>query len=206
MGKQDKKEAGTYHHGNLREALVTNAINLLEQDGVAALSLRRIARDSGVSQAAPYGHFRNKKDLLIAVCVQGTEWFGDYMRREATGRKGADYLAGLATGYIHFALEHPALFQLMSTRPVSESVDDAGIAPAVFIDGYQMLAAGLADSPLDHFGSDQRGLDLPLAWGQVHGVTNLLLEGRITPETYGFEDQESFVNAIVNRFLQNFPR
>ena len=203
MSVLDKKKLGKYHHGNLRATLIASAVNLLEIEGVAALSLRRIARESGVSEAAPYSHFRNKKDLLTAVCVEGTVWFGQYMQRKAAGRQGIDYLAGLATGYIHFAMDHPALFQLMNTRNVSESLDDEGRVPKVFAEGYEMLAAGLAAAPLQHFGVDQQQLDIPLAWAQVYGLANLLLEGRITPEAYGFDDLESFIEALVNKFLQN---
>jgi len=203
MGNQNKKKAGAYHHGNLRTALVSGAVKLLEAEGVAALSLRRVARNAGVSQAAPYGHFSDKEDLLSAVCVQGTEWFGDYMRRAAAGREGPDYIAGLAMGYIRFALDHPALFQLMNTRPPSAAADETGAVPAVFLEGYDMLVNAVTDSPLSHFGPEQRQLDVPLAWGQVHGIANLLLERRIAPETFGFADLESFVTAIVNKFLQN---
>ncbi len=97
MGKSDNSKMGKYHHGNLREALISNAVTIIEQDGVQALTLRRVARDTGVSQAAPYSHFRDKNDLITAVCLEGTKWFGEYMRREAAGREGPDYLAGLAS-------------------------------------------------------------------------------------------------------------
>lgn len=203
MSKPNRKKTGSYHHGNLREALVTNAVNLLENEGVSALTLRRIARESGVSQAAPYSHFRNKNDLLTAVCITGTEWFGEYMAREAAGKQGAAYLAGLGIGYIHFALDHPALFRLMNTRDVAEAVDESGRVPDVFNEGYQMLTNALADAPLQHFGSNQQQLDVPLAWGYVHGIAHLLLEGRITPEAFGFDDLESFIQATVKRFLQS---
>jgi AcrR family transcriptional regulator len=89
--KTDKSKKENYHHGNLREALITNAVTILEDDGVEALTLRRVARDTGVSQAAPYSHFRDKKDLITAVCLEGTKWFGEYMSREAAGRAGRDY-------------------------------------------------------------------------------------------------------------------
>ena len=52
---------------------------------------------------------------MTAVCIEGTEWFGAYMSKAAAGRQGIDRIAGLANGYIHFALDHPALFHLMCT-------------------------------------------------------------------------------------------
>lgn len=180
-------------------------MTILEESGVEALSLRRVARDTGVSQAAPYSHFRDKNDLITAVCLEGTKWFGEYMSREAAGRDGPDYLAGLAIGHIRFALDHRALFRLMSTTDISEAVAKVADAPKVLMEGYLMLANGLAVSPLLHFGSEQQQLDIPLAWAQVYGLTNLLVERRITPQAHGFDDLESFVVALVNRFLQNPP-
>ena len=203
MSANGEQQGSRYHHGNLREALIANAIKLIEAEGVAALSLRRIARDTGVSQAAPYSHFPSKKDLITAVCIEGTKWFGESMRRSAEGRHGVDYLAGLAIGHINFALAHPALFHLMSTRDVSEAADATGKVPEIFDEGYQMMVAALVRTPLPHFGIEQQQLNIPLAWSQVYGLSNLLIEGRITPQTYGFSDLEAFVVAVIDRFLQN---
>jgi hypothetical protein len=65
------------------------------------------------------------------------------------------------------------------------------------------MANDLAATPLTHFGKEQQQLDIPLAWAQVYGLSNLLIEGRIAPQDYGFEDLESFIAAVANRFLQN---
>ena len=199
----EHNQKGKYHHGDLRRALISAAIDILESEGVTALTLRRVARETGVSQAAPYTHFRDKTDLLTAVCINGTHWFGEYMKREADGKTGADYLAGLASGHIHFATEHPALFRLMSTRDVAESLDESGRIPEIFHEGYRILAEGLATAPLDHFGSANRQLDIPLAWAQIYGISNLLIEGRVSPQTYGFDDETNFISALVHRFLGN---
>jgi len=205
MTEHKQKKTSKYHHGNLREALINNAVKILEEEGLAALTLRRVARDTGVSQAAPYSHFRNKRNLITAVCAEGTKWFGEYMSREAAGRTGADYLAGLAVGHIRFALEHPALFRLMSTTDISETISDVGQAPEILVEGYLLMANALAVAPLTHFGKDQPQLDIPLAWAQVYGLSNLLIEGRIAPQDFGFEDLDGFIAAVVNRFLQNMP-
>ena len=192
-----------YHHGNLREALIGNAVKILEEEGIEALTLRRVARASGVSQAAPYSHFSDKRALITAVCAQGTKWLGEFMAREAADKSGTDYLAGLAVGHIRFALGHPALFRLMSTTDISESISDVGEAPEILIEGYLLMANALAATPLDHFGKGPSGLDIPIAWAQVYGLSNLLIEGRIVPENYGFKDLDSFVVAVLNRFLSN---
>ena len=139
MIKPNKSKTRNYHHGNLREALIGSAMTILEENGVEALTLRRVARDTDVSQAAPYSHFRDKNDLITAVCLEGTKLFGEYMSREAAGREGPDYLAGLAVGHIRFALDHRALFRLMSTTDISEAVENVADAPRVLTEGYLML-------------------------------------------------------------------
>ena len=102
----------------------------------------------------------------------------------SSGRqKGLEYLAGLAIGHVEFALEHPALFRLMSTGPISQSLDAQGNLPEIFNEGYQLMLSGLAAAPLKHFGSGERQLDAPIAWAQIYGISNLLIEGRISPET-----------------------
>ena len=201
MRTNEEKDASGYHHGDLRRALIGSAINILESEGEAALTMRRIARDIGVSQAAPYSHFKNKRDLLTAVCIEGTVWFGDSMKAQAAGKQGLEYLAGLAIGHVQFALEHPALFRLMSTRDVSESLDERGNLPEIFNEGYQLMLSGLAAAPLEHLGANEPQLDAPIAWAQIYGLSNLLIEGRVTPETYGFDNVAQFVDALVGHFL-----
>ena len=201
MQISEAKASDHYHHGDVRRALIGRAINIIESEGEAALTMRRIARDAGVSQAAPYSHFKNKTDLLTAVCVEGTVWFGDCMKARAAGKQGLEYLAGLAVGHVQFALEHPALLRLMSTRPISESLDAQGNLPEIFNEGYQLMLSGLAAAPLKHFGSDERQLDAPIAWVQIYGISNLLIEGRINPETFDFDNVKEFVNALLGNFL-----
>ena len=186
MVQQTEAKIPKYHHGNLREALIGNAVKILEEEGIEALTLRRVARASGVSQAAPYSHFSDKRATITAVCAQGTKWLGESMVREAADKSGTDYLAGLAVGHIRFALKHPALFRLMSTTDISESISDVGEAPEILIEGYLLMATALAATPLDHFGKGLSGLDIPIAWAQVYGLSNLLIEGKIIHKTMAF--------------------
>ena len=66
-------EAKPYHHGDLRRALVEAAERILENEGPSALSLRAVAREAGVSAAAPYHHFKDKNELLAAIAQEGFE-------------------------------------------------------------------------------------------------------------------------------------
>ena len=104
----DPAKTNAYHHGNLRQSLVDSAVAILEQDGVPGLSLRAVAKASGVSQAAPYSHFSNKQSLLAEVARVGYVRFCERMAQEL--ERDDNRLVGLGKGYVFFALENPALF------------------------------------------------------------------------------------------------
>jgi len=107
-------EPRPYHHGDLKAALVEAADRLLEREGLNALSLRAVAREAGVSAAAPYHHFKDKNELLLAVAKQGFETMGDYMRKCAEGIEDTKArLNRIGVAYVCFARDHPALYHLM---------------------------------------------------------------------------------------------
>ncbi|MCS0603606.1 TetR/AcrR family transcriptional regulator [Streptomyces sp. LP11] len=105
---------GSYHHGNLRSALLEQAEVVLARSGVAGLSLRGLARDLGVSHAAPTRHFRDRQAVLDALVVTG---FTDLNRRmrAAAGTSGSveERLGELGRVYVRFATERAALLGLM---------------------------------------------------------------------------------------------
>src|SRR5690625_1859557 len=102
-----------YHHGDLRETLCDAAEQLLAEGGTANLSLRAAARLSGVSQAAPYAHFKDKQALLAAVGTRGFNRLADYLSRAEHAGAPSDRTRLLGRAYVAFALDHPMLFRLM---------------------------------------------------------------------------------------------
>ena len=187
-----------YHHGNLRQALILEAIRLLETEGLVGLSLRRVAREVGVSQAAPYSHFKDKQALLLAVCAAGYERFSARMRTEVGTATGPAHIAGLGRGYIHFALENPALFQLMFEGDHKE-VSGGAAAEPTFGEGYRMLDRGLAQFPIPYFEDD--ALSRAISWGVVHGLAQLLLSGRMKPAHHGYDDMDDFIRSTMDKFV-----
>jgi AcrR family transcriptional regulator len=105
-----------YHHGNLREALLRRAQEVVRERGVAALSLRELARDIGVSHAAPRRHFADRRALLDALALAGFARLGEALAAAARGADPDD-LAGsfraLALGYVDFAVSDADLLELM---------------------------------------------------------------------------------------------
>jgi AcrR family transcriptional regulator len=104
-----------YHHGNLRAALIQGGLELIEEGGIHALTLRDIGSRLGVSRAAPYRHFKDKADLLSAISQAGFIVFGNVIakaKRSAADDFGAQ-LEAMMIAYVRFANEHRAQFEAM---------------------------------------------------------------------------------------------
>jgi AcrR family transcriptional regulator len=132
--------ARPYHHGNLREALLHAGESALESGGVQNLSLRELAREVGVSHAAPRRHFSDKQALLDALALAGFERFGTTLDRAVAdaGPGFEDRLLGLARAYVAFATEQPALIELMFA-----SKHEAGAPPELAEAGERAFAPAL---------------------------------------------------------------
>src|SRR5277367_6148177 len=101
-----------YHHGDLRRALLRAAIVIIEREGPSALSLRAVAREAGVSPAAPYHHFKDKSDLLNAIAEAGFEALGDAIKAAVTADT-ENKMGTIGVAYVKFARENPALYRVM---------------------------------------------------------------------------------------------
>lgn len=154
----------TYHHGDLRTALVNAGRAILARDGLSALSLRACAREAGVSHAAPHHHFRNIAELLSAIAASG---FDDFVAALETGSEHApnarEKLIAMGKAYVSFAERDPALYRVMF-----------GVeAPNVKTEGL-MLAMDRAWDQLYEAvrrltGKANASGDAMLVWSVVHG-------------------------------------
>ena len=104
----------TYHHGELRPALLRAAAKILEKEGREAISLRDLARRAGVSHAAPYRHFADRQALLAALAEDGFALLAAELQGKAWREQ--------AVAYLRFALANPERFRLMFTLPVPDSL------------------------------------------------------------------------------------
>jgi AcrR family transcriptional regulator len=152
----------TYHHGNLRPALLRAAGKMLEREGPAGISLRDAARRAGVSHNAPYRHFPDRDALLAELAAQGFEMLGDAMRDRAGNEMGE--------AYVRFALEHPQRFRLMfgGTLPLAKHDHLRDAASAT----YQALVKAFGELPKPE-------LAAAAAWALVHGLAHLKLDGHL---------------------------
>ena len=112
----------TYHHGNLKEELVKIACRLCEKDGYNKLSIRSLAKESKVSQTAPYRHFKTKEDLYAAVVKEGFDKLNKEMS-SIESKNPKNYLINCGKSYINFGLKNSNTYDLMFGTAVKNYAD-----------------------------------------------------------------------------------
>ena len=189
-----KDPARPYHHGDLRRALLDAAVEAIESDGPAELSLRDLARRIGVSHAAPAHHFGDKTGLLTALATEGYALLGDELRR-AWERTHSFLEVGVA--YVGFAVAHRAHFEVMY-RPELHRVDDPALEAAR--DATASLLYGSAETA-----GAASSLEAGLAgWSLMHGVAWLWLN-RALPDQLG-DDPEQIARTLGNYLFGSPPK
>jgi AcrR family transcriptional regulator len=159
----------SYHHGNLRRAVLDAALAATSETGPTGWSLRELARRAGVSHAAPIHHFGDKTGVLTAIAVEGYRLFADCL--ELAG----DDFVEVGVAYVHFATSHRAHFEVMF-RPDLYRTDDPDVRSAE-TRAREVLVTGarrLSSAP-----EQDRAITLA-AWSIAHGFAALWLNGEIT--------------------------
>lgn len=173
----------SYHHGDLRQALLTAAKELIAEAGIENLSLRKLAERAGVSRTAPYHHFSDKNDLLCAIAAQG------FLRRHQEARDtfnnsrltAEEKFAEFICGYIKFAANNPEEYELMFGRNIwkqnNSTQELRDVAYPCFqhqlemITSWQQMGLISGDNPLR---------TSQVIWGAVHGIAKLWIDGIYT--------------------------
>jgi AcrR family transcriptional regulator len=111
-----------YHHGNLRKALLDAAFRIVDEEGSDKISMRALAREAGVSSAAPFRHFADKQVLLDAVAEEAAAELERKLNESASDSSDAlTQFRSMTVAYVRFAAEHPALFDLIHSRKSASS-------------------------------------------------------------------------------------
>lgn len=169
-----------YHHGDLRAALVSEGLRQLEASGAAALSLRALAKATGVSPNAPYRHFADKTALMGALAAMGFEKFADAIVAAADGPAKAA-LRAQGRAYLDFALAHPALYRLMFSPYGYSLTSDTCQREA--IRAFGSLIATAARAHEEGWKTRVPLVDAVLAyWSALHGWAGLVGDQLVPPE------------------------
>jgi AcrR family transcriptional regulator len=186
-----------YHHGNLRRALLEQAERTLRERGVEALSLRELARETGVSHGAPRRHFADRQALLDALAVAGFERLGAELRAGA-GEAEEDFqarLQGTAAAYIRFATRDAALLELMFAgkhRDPSGALEEA--AERAFAVLFELILQGQAEGALEAGEPKRVGLVL---FATIQGIVALVSGGMVAED-----EVEELAGDAIAHFLR----
>lgn len=122
---------GRYHHGDLAEALVSAAVDLIAEQGTMDISVREVARRAGVSPGAPFRHYKNKAALMTAVAEQAMSRLSQSVEDAVARRAGGDPLnqiEAIGVGYLDWAISNPVHFKIVSARDVIDFAEFDAVA------------------------------------------------------------------------------
>jgi AcrR family transcriptional regulator len=166
----------SYHHGNLRLALLDAAAAEVQAVGASQLSLRELARRAGVSHAAPAHHFKDKRGLFTALAAEG---FRMLHERTSEALTHPNALVGTGRCYVEFALDHPGHFAVMFDVSLLDADDpdyerERGAAFEVLFEAIRRATRVSED--------DELARQTVAAWLAVHGLATLWLSGNLPYE------------------------
>jgi AcrR family transcriptional regulator len=167
----------TYHHGNLHEALVLRGIEILDAEGAAALSLRRAAREAGVSQTAPLHHFDGKVGYLAAIAAHGFRMlFEERIHALRNKTDPHERLLGVMMAHLRFAIDHGSLFHVMFGPDIPNKTKFPELEQAA------RRSYGILETCVGEYLSS-RGVSLVrvrpaalAAWTACHGLATLMVD------------------------------
>jgi AcrR family transcriptional regulator len=189
-----------YHHGDLRRALLDAAEAVLERVGPSGLSLRAVAREAGVSPAAPYHHFKDKDELMLAVGKTGFAKLNVALAAAATAHSDlGERLSDIGLAYVEFAQEHPATYQVMydcdrrvDAMPDSEEHDKSGFA--MVKDAIREAAGGEISEVDAH-------LAAIAAWCAVHGLAEMRGFAEFQTLKSELGGEEAFLRGVLSHIM-----
>jgi len=184
MSEPDSSERKSYHHGNLRAALIEAALDLITEKGPTGFTLAEAARAAGVSPAAPYRHFKGREDLIAELALAGFDMFADLLEHAFTkGPTGSalDAFYRVGRAYLAFARRYPGHYIAMFESGVSI----AGNSELTHVSNRAMdVLTRAAEALMAHIPANKRPPAIMVSyhiWAMSHGIVELFARG--TPGT-----------------------
>ena len=207
--KRVPAEPRAYHHGDLRRVLIDAALELTEQGGDEAVSVREAARRAGVSPGAPFRHFPTRAALMTAVAEEAQRRFRAEIEAATAATAAKDPLTRLRAfgiGYLRWALRHPAHFEVISNGKYfshGQSAAVAGDNNELIARTEQLLAEAFAQGQL-------RAVDLRTARiagrALVYGFGRMKIDGHFPRWGIADAEAEQMAEAIVTLFIDGIAR
>lgn len=213
MKKRSSPGPRSYHHGDLRRAIVAAAVELVRETQSVEFSIRELARRAGVSHNAPYKHFADKRELLAAVSAFGFDALA--MRMAATAKvRGSPRkrLTTMARQYVRQGIENPALYRLMFGGYLTGAEEDrpdvemtAAAATRALL--AEAITEGALGEPIPSIGKNERKIDgaILVYWSLLHGLTLLLIDRLVGPKEKAEELSESVWEGMIDGLATRIP-
>jgi AcrR family transcriptional regulator len=189
-----RKPQSTYHHGDLRQALVQAALREAEQGGPEAISLKALAKDLGVSQPAPYRHFADRDALLQAVTAEAFRQFNAILREAIAKPSRRSKLSRFAQAALDFGLRRHGIYRLMFASRIMACVPKGSELHSAAMETFDLLLEAL-EAPAIGYLRERSALKI---WAALHGVVMLAEQGLLTGEV-GQISREELVEEIVEQ-------
>jgi AcrR family transcriptional regulator len=194
----------TYHHGNLREVLISSALEILKEGTLQDLSLRALARKAGVSQTAPYRHFEDKEALIVVLIQEGSMILQQEMIKACQiSEEPIEQLIDMGVSYYDFSQNHPAHFRLM----FSGSLENRDKYAHIFEEeqkGYDVLDAVVTRCMEKSATCDLSAQMVRLTcWSLVHGLASLILNDVMNDDVPQGDNKRSVVREVISFYTRS---
>lgn len=199
----------TYHHGDLRVKLLESGKMLLEKKGVAGLSLRKVAQSIGVSHNAPYRHFKDKEELMIAIAQSGFEnlsvAFQEIMLKYPDEPEKQLVEAGIA--YLTLAIRNPQTTNLMFGGFIKKNESWLTAGAKNLQGSFHILVKIIENGQRSGIFKDENSLDLAIAsWSGMHGLALLITAGILIDIAQTEDEIRSLGERIVDTLLTGIKK
>jgi AcrR family transcriptional regulator len=199
MGSVNMVKASQYHHGNLRQQILQTAFKLLDEGGIDAVGVRKIARQLEVAHSAPANHFKNKQALLVALAIES---FGDlYSKIVIASSKQTDDLRSaihlFSNTILEFGLKYPNRYKLLWRR---EYTDEQNGEPGIVMENIYTQLTTILSEPAKKKQVDVESQAIAL-WSLIHGYVLLRLDENLKDgydEVTGIKRQIAIIDVLID--------
>ena len=193
----------SYHHGNLKDALIKEALNMVEKDGVQSITLRELTTKVGASRSAIYRHFSSKDELIKEVIKAALELLDSTTTPTMTNDDNVlEKFYNMGKAYLSFAMNHPNIYRMIFGNEVQEQREETcDINDEDLASGFHALVALLVEGQEKGvFKEEEPMLQATYVWANMHGLANLYIDGHISvveniDALYEFS-YETFLNGL----------
>lgn len=205
------KNKKSYHHGNLKEALILSAVEILKTSGYSSLSLRLVAKTAGVSHTAPYSHFNNKEDLYAAIAEYGFDLLTKMLTElDISTISPFEKLKEAIKLYIYFATENPDIYSVMFSKEIKIELFPVLMEKANYSLSLLQKQIEICQEQNFLFNENPQNQTF-FVWTVLHGFSEIVINNKIPDIQRSCETKEKLnsdliIETIINHIFQGIKR